>query len=81
MKIIVVGAGKAGIQITGSLVAEGHDVCVVDNIEEKIDHISNLYDIMCVLGSGTDIQVQKDAGCETADVFIAVTKSDETNLL
>lgn len=81
MKIIVVGAGKAGIQITGSLVAEGHDVCVVDNIEEKIDHISNLYDIMCVLGSGTDIQVQKDAGCETCDVFIAVTKSDETNLL
>lgn len=81
MKVIVVGAGKAGTQIVGSLVAEGHDVCVIDTIEEKIDHIANLYDVMCILGSGTDIQIQKEAGCESAEVFIAVTKNDETNLL
>lgn len=81
MKVVVVGAGKAGTQIVGSLVAEGHDVCVIDTIEEKIDHISNLYDVMCILGSGTNIQVQMDAGCKSAEVVIAVTKNDETNLL
>ncbi len=81
MKIIVVGCGKIGATIVGGLLNEGHDVTVVDSSAEVITDTTNIYDVRCVCGSGTDYEVLADAGADTADLIIAITGSDEFNML
>lgn len=81
MKIIVVGAGTVGSAICEHLVAEGHDVTVVDNNEASITGASSSYDVTAVMGSSADIEVLKQAGAEAADMLIAVTPMDEVNML
>ncbi|MBO5786527.1 MAG: Trk system potassium transporter TrkA [Clostridia bacterium] len=81
MKIIIVGCGKIGISIIESLVGEGSDVVAVDSSPSVIDEIGNTYDVMCVCGNGADIETLKEAGVSKADLFVAVTHSDELNML
>lgn len=81
MNIIIVGCGKIGSTILESLVEEGHDVVGIDNDEQVITEITNLHDIMAVCGSGTDYDMLKEAGVANAEMFIAVTSSDELNML
>lgn len=81
MKIIVVGCGKIGRAVIESLVREGHDVVAVDNHEETIEEITNLYDVMAVCGSGTDCDTLQDADIQKTDIFLACTGSDELNML
>lgn len=81
MKIIIVGCGKIGTTILESLVAEGHEVVGIDNKPEIIKDISNTYDAMYVCGNGTDCDVLSEAGAENAELFVAVTGSDELNML
>ncbi len=81
MKIIVVGCGKIGSAILSSLVEEGHSVVVVDNNSNVLDSISNIYDVMAVCGSGTDCEVLEEAGAGSAQLLVAVTASDEFNML
>lgn len=81
MNIIIVGCGKIGSTILGSLVEEGHNVVGIDTDEEVITDITNIYDIMAVPGSGTDCDILKDAGVENAELLIAATSSDELNML
>lgn len=81
MQIIVVGCGKIGTTIVSSLVKEGHDVVVIDKSDAAISEMNNVYDVMGVCGSGTDSDTLKEAGVETADMFVAVTDSDEMNML
>ncbi|MFA6948672.1 MAG: Trk system potassium transporter TrkA [Eubacteriales bacterium] len=81
MKIIIVGCGKIGTTIIASLVAEGHDVVAVDDNPSAIAEISNIYDAMCVCGSGADCETLTEAGVDKVELFVAVTGSDELNML
>lgn len=81
MKIIIVGAGKVGDTLAEQLSGEGDDVTVVDRNYEAVQAISNEYDVMGIVGSGTDHSVLEEAGVEKADLLIAVTGSDELNML
>ncbi len=81
MRIIIVGCGKVGATIVEQLSDEGHDIVVVDINSKKIDAITTAYDVMGIVGNGTNFKVLKDAGIEDTDLLIAVTDSDEQNLL
>lgn len=81
MNIIVVGSGKIGTAIIESLIAEGHEVTVIDNNHSVLESAVNQYDCMGVCGSGTDCNVLMESGAENCDLFIAVTGSDEFNML
>lgn len=81
MKIIVVGAGKIGSTIISRLVGEGHDLTVVDNDPAVISDITNIYDVMGVIGNGTDCSVLEESGAKDAELIVAATSSDELNML
>ncbi|MBQ8573071.1 MAG: Trk system potassium transporter TrkA [Ruminococcus sp.] len=81
MNIIVVGCGKIGQSIISSLISEGHDVVAIDKDQEIIEEVTNIYDVIGVCGIGTDCEILTEAGANKADIFIAVTGSDELNML
>ena len=81
MNIIIVGCGKIGTTILSSLLAEGHDIVAVDSNPDVISEISNIYDSMYVCGSGTDCDTLTEAGVDRTELFVAVTGSDELNML
>ena len=81
MRIIIVGCGKVGATIVEQLSDEGHDIVVVDINSKKIEAITTAYDVMGFVGNGTSYKVLKDAGIEDTELLIAVTDSDEQNLL
>lgn len=81
MNIIVVGCGKIGTTILSSLVAEGHNVVALDSNPNTINEITNLYDAIGICGNGNDCDTLSEAGVEKAELFVAVTGSDEFNML
>ena len=81
MKIIIVGCGKIGTSLIGSLVTEGHEVVVIDKMQSKVAEAINIYDVIGVCGIGTDSVTLTEAGVDKADIFVAVTGSDELNML
>lgn len=81
MNIIIVGCGKIGFSLVNELVCEGHDVTVVDTDNAVIEEITNVFDCMGVCGNGVDCTVLESAGAKEADLIIAVTASDELNML
>lgn len=81
MNIIVMGCGKIGTTIVESLINEGHDVLAVDKNPDVITEITNVYDAMGVCGNGADCDTLSEAGIENADLFVAVSGSDELNML
>lgn len=81
LKIIIVGCGKVGRTLVDRLSKEGHDIVVIDQNQERIDNLTNLYDIMGIHGNGASYSIQVEAGINDADLIIAVTDSDELNLL
>ena len=81
LNIIIVGCGKVGTTLVEQLSIEGHDITVVDRDSSLVSELSNLYDVMGVVGNGASYSVLMDAGIESADLIIAVTDSDELNLL
>ncbi len=81
MKIVIVGNGKVGHTLSGMLSAEGHDVVVIDSDAERFKNIDADFDLMYIQGSGLSYDVHVQAGTADADVVIAVTSSDEVNIL
>lgn len=81
MKIVIVGCGKIGESILASLAGEGNDVVAIDSSPAIIEEIGNIYDVMCVCGNGTDCDTLEEAGVAKAELFVAVTGSDEFNML
>ena len=81
MNIIIVGCGKVGRTLAEQLSNEKHNIVIVDIIEKKIQDTTEDIDIMGFLGNAASINTLLDAGIETADLLIAVTGSDELNLL
>ena len=81
LKIIIVGCGKVGANLVDQLSKEGQDITVIDKKAEKIQDITNIYDVMGLVGNGASYSTQMEAGIEETDLIIAVTDSDELNLL
>ena len=81
MEIIIVGGGQVGETLAAQLNGEGNNVTLVDICAERVQEISVKYDIMGVVGNGATHTVQQEAGVDEADLLIAVTGSDELNLL
>ena len=81
LNIIIVGCGKVGATLIQQLGKEGHDITIIDKNAEKIQAMTNLYDVMGIVGNGASNSVQMEAGIENTDLIIAVTDSDELNLL
>lgn len=81
LNIIIVGCGKVGATLVEQLTKEGHDITVIDKKPERIQDITNMFDVMGIVGNGASYSTQMEAGIEEADLIIAVTDSDELNLL
>ncbi len=81
MRIIIVGCGNVGRTLTEQLSQEGHSITVIDRDEELTEEVATQYDVMGIGGNGASFSVQKEAGIGHADLLIAVTTSDEVNLL
>ena len=81
LKIIIVGCGKVGRALTEKLSMEGHDITIIDRRMNLVQELSNKYDVMGMVGNGASYSVQREAGVENTDLIIAVTGSDELNLL
>ena len=81
LNIIIVGCGKVGLTLIEQLVKEGHDITIIDQDAKKVQEVGSIYDVMGVAGNGASHRVQMDAGIASANLLIAVTESDELNLL
>ena len=81
MNIIIVGCGKVGSTLAEQLCNEEHQVVVIDTNSDKIQQLSEDLDLLGITGNGSSIGVLSEAGVKEADILIAVTGSDELNLL
>ena len=81
MQIIIVGCGKVGRTLAAQLSGEDNNVTVVDTNPEVLKSVSAFYDVMGVIGNGTSYTTLTEADIEHTDILIAVTQSDEVNLL
>ena len=81
MKIIIVGCGKVGYAIAQQLTQEKHDITIVDDEAIHLNRADSTLDVMCIHGNGASISVLMEAGARNADLVIAVTGVDETNLV
>ncbi|MXW42327.1 MAG: Trk system potassium transporter TrkA [Acidimicrobiia bacterium] len=81
MRIVVVGAGEVGTYVAQILSEEGNTVSMVEVDEKKLHHISEELDVLVVQGSGSHPHILREAGISKADLLVAVTASDEVNLL
>ncbi|MBQ2730389.1 MAG: Trk system potassium transporter TrkA [Clostridia bacterium] len=81
MKILIVGCGKIGATLLKNLVDEGHDVVAIDSDVSVLEEVTNVHDVMSICGNGADSDVLEEAGAADADIFVAVTGSDEFNML
>src|SRR6185436_1709515 len=81
MKIVILGAGQVGGSVAESLVSEANDITVVDIEPQRLRTLQERLDLRTVLGSGAHPSVLAEAGIDDADLLVAVTQSDETNLV
>lgn len=81
MKIVIIGAGKVGEALIEHLSEEEHSITVVDLKADLVEKLRDHFDIIGVVGNGASYDVQKQTEMENADMLIAVTNSDEANIL
>lgn len=81
MNVVIVGGGKVGRKLVEDFNNEGEDVVLIDIKKEVCGHIEESFDVRCINGSGTDVDVLIEAEIRRADLFIAVTANDEYNAL
>ena len=81
MNIIIVGCGRVGHTLAEKLNGDGNQVTVIDMSASKVQELADRFDIMGVVGNGATHTTLQEAGIQSADLFIAVTNSDELNLL
>ena len=81
MKIIVVGGGKVGTALCRSLVAEKHDVILIEQDEAVLNQITKRYDIIGISGNGANFKILEQADVSHCDIFISMTEQDEVNMV
>ncbi len=81
MKTVIVGGGAVGFQLAQQLIRENQDVVLIESEPEQARILSNRLDCMVVNGPGNNLEILREAGTADADYFVAVTTSDEINMI
>ena len=81
MKIVIAGAGAVGFHLAELLSKENQDIALIDENEDVLEHAGTHLDVLPIKGDVTSINILRNARTENADLFIAVTTSESTNLL
>ena len=81
MKIVILGAGQVGASVAESLVSEDNDITIVDSDRERLQYLQDRLDLRTVTGNAAHPSTLREAGLADADLLIAVTQSDQTNLV
>ncbi|MGP1959633.1 MAG: Trk system potassium transporter TrkA [Arsenophonus sp. NC-TX2-MAG3] len=81
MKIIILGAGQVGETLAENLVDENNDITIVDTNTERLRQLQDKFDLRVVSGYGSYPKILREAGAKDADMLVAVTNSDETNMI
>ena len=81
MRIIILGAGKVGSHLTSELSQQDHDILVIDRDKEVLNRLLEQNDVMAMVGDGRDVEVLEEADAGESDLFIALTMSDDANLI
>ena len=81
MKIIILGAGQVGGTLAETLAQEDNDITLVDLNAERLRYLESRIDIRTLVGPAAHPDILRQAGAEDADMLIAVTNSDETNMI
>jgi trk system potassium uptake protein TrkA len=81
MKIIILGAGQVGTSVAASLVRENYDITIVDTDGQRLADLQDRLDLRTVVGSAAFPEILRVAGAEDADLLLAVTNSDEVNMV
>lgn len=81
MKIVIIGLGSIGKTILKNLSGEGHTITIIDEQKYSIESLIEKYDVFGIVGNGASMDIQNEAGVRDADLVIALTRSDELNIL
>ena len=81
MKIIIIGAGQVGGTLAENLVGERNEITLIDTNSETLRELQDKMDLQVVIGHGTHPDILKQAGAEDAELVIAVTSDDSTNMI
>ena len=81
MKIVIIGLGTVGKTILKNLSDEEHTITIIDEDKTRIENLIEKYDVMGVAGNGASMEIQSEAGVSSAELVIALTRSDELNIL
>jgi trk system potassium uptake protein TrkA len=81
MKIVIVGAGFTGTQLAKKLIAEGNEVQIIENNQEKVDQFQTQLDCSIIYADGNNLSTLQQAGIADADALVAVTDNDEINMI
>ena len=81
MNIIILGAGKIGSHLTNELSLQDHDILVIDHDKDILNKLLDQNDVMAMVGDGTDLDILKEANVRDCDLFIALTRDDDTNFI
>ena len=81
MKIVIIGLGTIGKTILKNLSGEAHTITIIDQDKNRIENLIEKYDVMGVVGNGASMDIQIEAGVAGAELVIALTRSDELNIL
>lgn len=79
MYAVIAGGGKVGRVIAGDLLADGHQVAVIEMVPERLEALQRTYDMLVIAGDATDVRYLEQTRLERADVFVATTREDEIN--
>jgi len=81
MNVVIIGCGRVGAFLAGLLDTGGHKVTIVDLERGAFAHLPQTFNGTTILGNGTDLDVLRQAGIESADAFLALTEGDNRNLM
>jgi trk system potassium uptake protein TrkA len=81
MKIIIVGYGRVGRRTVAALVGKGHEITVIDRETTRLGRAVDFHEVKLIRGNGIDVDVQRLAGVDRADLLLAVTREDNVNLM
>ena len=81
MKIVIMGCGRVGAELTMQLSKAGHEVAIIDKRKEAFDRLPPEFKAKTLVGVGFDREILEDAGIKEADAFIAVSSGDNSNIL
>ncbi len=81
MRVVIVGAGEVGYHVAGALYREGVDIVAIDTNPTVLEHLRQEFTLTTILGNAVDSEILANAGLDKADLFLAVTNFDETNII